>query len=136
MKVPFSDLKAQYSDLKPEVDQAVHSVIEQTAFVRGPFVSQFEKQYAAAYGVKHCIGVGNGTDAIYVSLKALGIGPGDEVITTACSWIATSEVITQTGAQVVFVDINPDHFIGREKTVCNTLLQAVGVNGFAEVGYI
>jgi len=90
MKVPFSDLKVQYSDLKPQIDDAVQSVIDQTAFVRGPFVSQFEKQYAAAYGVKHCIGVGNGTDAIYVSLKALGIGPGDEVITTACSWINRS----------------------------------------------
>ncbi len=110
MKIPFSDLKIQYESLKPEIDEAMHSVIEQTAFVRGPFVSQFEKQYAASYGVKHCISVGNGTDALYISLKALGIGPGDEVITTACSWIATSEVITQTGARVVFVDIDPDYY--------------------------
>lgn len=110
MKIPFVDLKAQRKQIGPEIDSVIHSVIEETAFVRGPFVNQFEKHYAAAYGVKHCIGVGNGTDAIYVSLKALGIGPGDEVITTACSWIATSEVITQTGAQVVFVDIDPDYY--------------------------
>ena len=110
MKIPFSDLKIQYESLKPEMDQAIQSVIEQTAFVRGPFVSQFEKQYAQAYGLEHCISVGNGTDAIYIALKALGIGSGDEVITTACSWIATSEVITQTGARVVFVDIEPDYY--------------------------
>jgi dTDP-4-amino-4,6-dideoxygalactose transaminase len=110
MKIPFCDLKLQYQSLKSEIDQAINSVIEQTAFVRGPFVTQFERDYAAAYGVKHCISLGNGTDALYIALKTLGIGPGDEVITTACSWIATSEVITQAGAKVVFADIEPDYY--------------------------
>ena len=108
MKIPFVDLKIQYQSLKEQIDQAIQSVINETAFIRGKFVTAFEKAYAEAYGVKHCISVANGTDAIYVTLKALGIGPEDEVITVANSWISTSETITQTGARVVFVDIKPD----------------------------
>jgi len=110
MNVPFVDLKAQYRHLKPEIDSAIHSVIEETAFIRGKFVEEFEKAYADKYGVKHCISCANGTDAIYITLKALGIGSGDEVITVANSWISTSETITQTGAKSVFVDIEPDYF--------------------------
>jgi dTDP-4-amino-4,6-dideoxygalactose transaminase len=110
MKIPFVDLKTQYRALKPQIDGAIQCVIEETAFVRGPYVAAFEAEYARRYGVKHCVSVGNGTDALYVALKSLGIGPGDEVITTAISWIATSEVITQTGARVVFVDIDPEYY--------------------------
>jgi dTDP-4-amino-4,6-dideoxygalactose transaminase len=110
MKVPFADIKKQYQTHKSKIDAAIQSVIDNTAFVRGPFVAKFEQDYAHQYDIKHCIGVGNGTDAIYIALKALGIGSGDEVITTACSWIATSEVITQTGAKVVFIDIEPDYY--------------------------
>ena len=79
-------------------------------FIKGKYVKQFESEFAQAIGVKHCISVGNGTDAIYISLKALGIGPGDEVITVANSWISTSETISQTGATPVFVDIDSDTF--------------------------
>lgn len=110
MEVPFVDLKAQYQDIKPEIDDAIKSVIADTAFVRGKYVAEFEKAYAEKYGIKHCISVSNGTDAIYTSLKALGIGPGDEVITVANSWISTSETITQAGARVVFADIEPDYY--------------------------
>jgi len=110
MKVSFVDLKAQYQSIKTEIDVAISSVIADTAFVRGKYVAEFEKAYAAAYGVKHCISCGNGTDAIFIALKMLGIGPGDEVITTACSWIATSETISLTGATPVFVDIEPDYY--------------------------
>ena len=110
MNIPFVDLKSQYQSIKPEIDNAIASVIEDTAFVRGKYVNDFEKNYAEKYGVKHCISVANGTDAIYITLKALGIGPEDEVITVANSWISTSETITQTGAKVVFVDIEPDYF--------------------------
>ena len=110
MSIPFVDLKTQYQSIKPEIDRAISSVIEDTAFVRGKYVNEFEKAYAEKYGVKHCISVANGTDAIYITLKALGVGPGDEVITVANSWISTSETITQTGAKVVFVDIEPDYF--------------------------
>jgi len=110
MHVSFVDLKAQYRILKQEIDAAIQSVIEETAFVRGRFVEEFEKAFAEKNGVRHCISCGNGTDAIYITLKSLGIGNGDEVITVANSWISTSETITQAGAKPVFVDIEPDYF--------------------------
>jgi len=110
MKVPFVDLKAQYNALKPEIDQAIQSVIDETAFISGKFAAAFEKAYAEEYGVDHCISVANGTDAIYLTLRALEIGPGDEVITVANSWISTSETITQAGSKVVFVDIEPQYY--------------------------
>jgi dTDP-4-amino-4,6-dideoxygalactose transaminase len=106
MNVPFVDLKAQYLSLKSEIDPAIQSVINETAFIGGKYVESFEKAYAEKYGTKHCISCANGTDAIYVTLKALGIGMGDEVITVANSWISTSETISQTGARPVFVDID------------------------------
>ena len=110
MIIPFVDLKAQYVSIKNEVDTAIQNVINETAFIKGKYVKKFEEEYADAYGVKHIISCANGTDAIYITLKALDIGPGDEVITTALSWISTSETITQTGARVVFVDIDPDYY--------------------------
>lgn len=106
MNVPFVDLKAQYQSIKSEIDPAIQAVIGETAFVGGKYVEGFEKAFAEKYGVKHCISCANGTDAIFIALKALGIGPGDEVITAANSFIATSEAITQTGAKPVFVDID------------------------------
>lgn len=110
MQVPFVDLKAQYNSIKPAIDGAIQQVITETAFIGGTHVKAFDTAFAAAYGVKHCIGCANGTDAIYIIMRMLGIGPGDEVITTACSWISTSETIGQTGATPVFVDIEPDYF--------------------------
>jgi len=115
MNVPFVDLKAQYHIIKNEIDMAIQNVIEETAFVRGKYVAAFEKEYAAAYGVKHCISVANGTDAIYITLKMLGIGAGDEVITVANSWISTSETISQTGARPVFIDIDQYYHIDASK---------------------
>ncbi|RLD65326.1 MAG: erythromycin biosynthesis sensory transduction protein eryC1 [Bacteroidetes bacterium] len=106
MKIPFVDLKTQYNSLKKEMDTAIHSVIERTAFIKGSEIKDFEEAYARDYGVKHCIGVANGTDAIYIALKMLGIGAGDEVITVANSWISTAETISQTGATPVFIDID------------------------------
>ena len=110
MNIPFVDLKAQYQSIKEEIDKAIQSVIENTAFIKGKYVQQFEEDYAEAYGVKHVVSCGNGTDALYITLKAMDIGPGDEVITTAHSWISTSETITQAGANVVFVDIDKDYY--------------------------
>lgn len=109
MNIPFVDLKSQYQAIKPEIDQAIANVIEDTAFIRGKYVKKFEEEFRSLYGVKHCIGVANGTDAIYIILKMLGIGAGDEVITVANSWISTSETISQTGAKPVFVDVD-DYF--------------------------
>ena len=110
MRVPFVDLKAQYLSIKNEIDSAIQNVINDTAFIKGKYVQKFEEEYAEIYGVNNVISCANGTDAIYITLKALGIGLGDEVITVANSWISTSETITQTGAQPVFVDIHPDYY--------------------------
>ena len=110
MTIPFVDLKSQYLSIKGEIDGAIQSVIEESAFVKGRYVSQFEEEYAYECGVGHCISCASGTDALYITLKALGIGPGDEVITTALSWISTSQTISQTGARVVFVDIEKYFF--------------------------
>lgn len=108
--ISFVDLKGQYDSLKNEIDSGIQSVIKDCAFIGGKYVTSFEKAFAEKCGARHCIGVGNGTDAIYVTLKCLGIGSGDEVITVANSWISTSETITQTGAKPVFVDIEPDYY--------------------------
>jgi len=110
MNIPFVDLKAQYQSLQGDIDTAIQRVITETAFIRGKYVKTFEEQYAKAYGVKNCISCANGTDAIYITLKALGVGSGDEVITVANSWISSSETITQTGAAPVFVDIEPEYY--------------------------
>jgi dTDP-4-amino-4,6-dideoxygalactose transaminase len=107
MNIPFVDLKSQYDSIKEEIDSAIATVLSQTAFVGGAHLKNFEDAFATFCGVKHCIGVANGTDALFIALKTLGIGPGDEVITVANSFIATSEAITATGAKVVFVDIDP-----------------------------
>jgi dTDP-4-amino-4,6-dideoxygalactose transaminase len=101
------DLKAQYGSIKQEIDEAIAKVINQTAFIGGPFLKEFEEAFARYCGVDHCVGVANGTDALFIALKALGVGPGDEVITVANSFIATSEAIKMAGAQVVFVDCDP-----------------------------
>lgn len=110
MNFPFVDLKAQYNSIKDEIDATIQNVINETAFIKGKYVQYFEEEYASAYDVKHCISCANGTDAIYIALKALGIGLGDEVITVANTWISTSETITQTGSTPVFVDIHPDYY--------------------------
>jgi dTDP-4-amino-4,6-dideoxygalactose transaminase len=107
MSVPFVDLKGQYASIKSEIDAAVEAVINETAFVGGPFVKEFEEAFARYCGVEHCVGLANGTDALYIALRTLGVGPGDEVITVANSFVATSEAIKMAGAQVVFVDMNP-----------------------------
>ncbi len=106
----FVDLNAQHNSLKAELDEAIARVIRDSAFIRGPDVDDFEANYAKLSGLKHCVSCANGTDALYIAMKALGCGPGDEVITTAHSWISTSETVTQTGARVVFCDTEDDYF--------------------------
>lgn len=114
-KIPLVDLRAQYLAMQAEIDSAIARVIEATAFIGGDFVREFERAYAASYGVKHCIPCGNGTDSIYIALKMLGIGAGDEVITTAHSWISTSETVSQAGARPVFVDVDEFYNIDVER---------------------
>jgi len=110
MKIPFVDLHAQYLTIKDEIDTAMREVITQSAYIRGPFVDAFEKAWAGTLGVKHCVSCANGTDALYIAMRGLGIKPGDEVITTAHSWISTTETVTQAGGRVVFCDTDSDTF--------------------------
>jgi dTDP-4-amino-4,6-dideoxygalactose transaminase len=110
MTIPFVDLHAQYLTIKSEIDAAIAAVIARSAFIRGPQVEKFEKAWAETLGVKHCVSCANGTDALYVAMRALGVKPGDEIITTAHSWISTSETITQAGGRVVFCDTEDDTF--------------------------
>jgi dTDP-4-amino-4,6-dideoxygalactose transaminase len=104
MPVPLADLRLQYHNIKREIDDAIAAVIANNAFIRGPYVDAFEKEFAAAADVKHCVSCANGTDALYLAMAALKIQAGDEVITTAQTWISTSAMITHAGATVVFAD--------------------------------
>src|ERR1700722_4792948 len=121
MKIPFADLNAQYLSIKNEIDSAIANVIAESAFIGGHFVKDFEQEFANAYGVKNVIGCGNGTDSLYIIMKMLGIGNGDEVITPANSWISSSESITQAGAKPVFVDVNACYFSIDEDQIENKL---------------
>ena len=104
-KVPFLDLRVQHEPLMPELLEAFREVTEASAFAGGPYVERFEREFAQFCGTKHALGVGSGTDALWLSLLALGVGPGDEVITTPNSFMATAEAISLCGAHPVFVDI-------------------------------
>lgn len=115
MNIPFVDLKAQYQTIEREINQAIKEVLENTAFIGGEHVESFKKKFQIKYDVKHCVPLANGTDALYVAMKMMGIGTGDEVITTASSWISTSETISQTGAQPVFVDVDKYYTIDVSK---------------------
>jgi dTDP-4-amino-4,6-dideoxygalactose transaminase len=106
-KVPFLDLKAHHDPIRAEVMAAIKDVVDQNAFAGGSFVTRFEEHYAAFCGTKYCVGVANGTDAIWLALLAKGIGAGDEVITIPMTFMATAEAITYAGAKPVFVDIDP-----------------------------
>ncbi len=108
--VPILDLKPEIAEIKDEIYAAISSVIETTEFIGGPVVQAFEKEAAQYLGVKHAIACNSGTDAIVLGLRVLGIGPGDEVITTPFSFFATAEPISLLGAKPVFVDILPDSF--------------------------
>lgn len=110
MNIPMVDLKVQYLSLKNEIDAAMLQALEETRFILGPNVQAFEQEAADYLGVKHAIGVASGTDALHLALVAAGIGPGDEVITTPFTFIATAEAISYVGATPVFVDIDPDTF--------------------------
>jgi dTDP-4-amino-4,6-dideoxygalactose transaminase len=109
MNVPFVDLKAQFNSIRSEILNALESVCEQSSFILGSFVNEFEKSFANFVNVKHCIGLNNGTSAVQLAIMSV-IKPGDEVITTPNTFIATTEAITAAGAKVVFIDIHEDTF--------------------------
>jgi dTDP-4-amino-4,6-dideoxygalactose transaminase len=107
MNIPFLDLKTQFREIEHEVLPMVKEAMENAAFIGGPQVSGFETEFAAFCDSKYCVGVNSGTDALRFALMAAGVGPGDEVITVAHTFIATTEAISQAGAKPVFVDIDP-----------------------------
>lgn len=110
MQIPMVDLQIQYQQLKAEIDQAIHGVLDTSYYILGPQGQAFEAAAAAYLGVKHAIGVSSGTDALHLALRAAGLGPGDEVITSPFTFIATAEAIAYVGATPVFVDIDPRTF--------------------------
>jgi len=110
MNIPFVDLKEQYNSIKEEILEAINKVLDRSSFIGGHFLEQFESNFARFCEVSHCIGTGNGTDALFISLKSLGVGKNDEVITAANTFIATSEAISLTGAKVVFCDVNENTY--------------------------
>src|SRR4026209_2406779 len=110
MHVPFLNLRAAHDPLRAEFITAIQEVIDSSAFAGGPFVAKFEADFAAFCHSAHAIGLGNGTDALWLSLLALGVGPGDEVITVPSTFLATAEAITYAGAKPVFIDIEEDTY--------------------------
>ena len=111
IRVPFQDLPLQIRALRSQIDVALDGVLRHGQFILGPEVAAFEQAWADFCGAKHAIGVGSGTDALQLILRALDIGPGDEVITVANTFIATAEAISYTGARPVLVDCEPDHYL-------------------------
>ncbi|HEV2095503.1 MAG TPA: DegT/DnrJ/EryC1/StrS family aminotransferase [Chthoniobacterales bacterium] len=106
MKVPFLDLNAHHAPLRAEFDRAIAEVIDAGAFAGGPFVTQFEEEFADFCACEHAVGLGSGTEALWLALLAFGVGAGDEVITVPCTFMATAEAITYCGAKPVFVDVD------------------------------
>jgi dTDP-4-amino-4,6-dideoxygalactose transaminase len=110
LRVPFYDIKAQYEELSAPIDAAVHEVISGGTYALGKHHNAFEREIADLHGMKHGIAVNSGTDALRIAMDASGFGPGDEVITTAFTFVASTETIVQTGATPIFVDIDPETY--------------------------
>lgn len=110
MHIPLVDLKAQYHAHREQIDDAISSVIDESAFIGGEYVKLFEEQFAEFLGINNFVGCANGTDAIEIALRVLGIGRGDEVIVPAHTWISTSEAVTSVGATIVFADTLADTY--------------------------
>lgn len=108
MKIPFIDLKSQYQELKPQIQERINRVLDHGQYIMGPEVKELEEKLAKYCGAKYCVTVASGTEALLISLMALDIKAGDEVITTPFTFVATAEVIVLLGATPVFVDIEPD----------------------------
>ena len=110
LNIQMVDLKSQYMKIKPQVDKAINDVLSSTQFINGEHVKSFQNELAAYLGVKHVITCANGTDALQISMMALGLKPGDEIITPSFTYIATTEVIGLLGLKPVFVDCDPENF--------------------------
>lgn len=127
-KIPFMNLPAQYAKIKPEIQQAINGVLDSAGFIMGPEVQLFEQEFASFCQANYCVGVSNGTDALILALEALGVGPGDLVITVPNTFIATTEAITRVRAKPVFVDINPDTLLIEPHRLEDRIKELVGKN--------
>jgi dTDP-4-amino-4,6-dideoxygalactose transaminase len=136
MKVPYLDLKSQHKLLRREISSAIHEVIDSSAFAGGSFVVQFEDDFAAYCDSAHAVGVGSGTEAIWLALLALGVGPGDEVITVSNTFMATAEAITYSRATPVFVDVDESTYTmdpaGLEKAITTKTKAIIPVHLFGQ----
>ena len=135
MTIPFLDIKSQYLSIKDQIDEAVARVFRSGKFIGGDEVKSFERKFTEYHGIKHAITTGNGTDSLFAILKMLGVGPGDEVITPAWSWISTSETVSATGAVPIFVDADPNTFnisipdVERKISLSTKVIMAVHLYG-------
>ena len=137
MKIPLVDLKAQYQNIKSEINSAIQEVFTNSQFILGPQLQEFENNYAAYCEAKYCIGVSSGTSAIYLALLALNIKPGDEIITTPYTFIATTECISLLGANIKFVDIDETTYnidvTKIEKAISNKTKAIIPVHLFGQI---
>jgi dTDP-4-amino-4,6-dideoxygalactose transaminase len=124
MTIPLFDPRAQLDQLRPEIDTRIGAVLDSGRFILGPEVEQFENELAGYLGVDHVVGVANGTDAITIALRALGVGPGDDVVVPSFTFYATAEAVVTAGARPVFCDIDPDTFCVTAETVERALTPA------------
>ncbi|WP_310529148.1 DegT/DnrJ/EryC1/StrS family aminotransferase [Nocardioides sp.] len=124
MRVPFVDLSAQHAEIADEVRSGLNAVFADTAFVGGPEVTAFEQEYAAFVGVEHCIGVANGTDALELALRSVGVRPGSEVIVPANTFIASAEAVSRIGATPVPVDVDEEHLLIDPVAVVEAITEA------------
>ncbi|GAA1935178.1 DegT/DnrJ/EryC1/StrS family aminotransferase [Nocardioides hwasunensis] len=135
--VPFVDLASQHDEVAAEVEAGIAAVFAATSFVDGPPVADFEREYADFVGVDHCIGVGNGTDALELALRAAGVGPGGEVVIPANTFIATAEAVSRIGAVPVLVDIDDDRLLidpdGVEAAITDRTQAVVAVHLFGQL---
>jgi dTDP-4-amino-4,6-dideoxygalactose transaminase len=110
VEIAFVDLKAQYKSIKSKIDEVIAEVIDNSSFIGGKKVKEFEVSFAEFIGTNYAVGCANGTDAIEIALEALGVGPGDEVLVPAYSWISTASAVIRVGAEPVFVDVHADYY--------------------------
>lgn len=127
MNIPFVDLHSQYLRIKDEIDAAIADIIHDSAYIGGDRVTQFEREFGEWLGIKHVIACANGTDSIEILLDTFGVGPGDEVIVPALSWISTAEAVGTRGATPVFVDIDSSYCIDAEKIEAKITLRTKGI---------
>jgi dTDP-4-amino-4,6-dideoxygalactose transaminase len=133
--VPMADLAVQHSNLEAEIRERVDAVVARSAFINGAEVAEFERAFSEWQGVEHVVGCANGTEAIYIVLKTLGVGPGDEVLVPAHTWISTAEAVTQTGAQPVFIDVDQYYHLDPERAaaaVTPSTRAVIGVHLFGQ----